>query len=228
MAIDPIHAFYCRKDYLSLAQSCKIKSGGVCARCGGVFDVDELRPHHIEPLTLENVDDPHVALNPDNIEVLCHACHNAVHARFGNAVGNKNIYVVHGAPFAGKHTYVKAVATRNDIIVDLDAIYGALSICGAYDKPDAVKRIAFDIYNRLLDEVRTATLRRHWQDAYIIGGLPDRYDRDKFVVDYGAQLVHIDTPQAECIRRVHQHVPQQALRAAAVGWIESYFARYNE
>ena len=32
--LDPLHAFYCRKEYLSLAQSCKVKSGGTCARCG--------------------------------------------------------------------------------------------------------------------------------------------------------------------------------------------------
>lgn len=54
MPLDPIHAFYCRKDYLSLAQSCKVKSGGICARCGGVFDLNELRPHHKIELTLDN------------------------------------------------------------------------------------------------------------------------------------------------------------------------------
>lgn len=78
MPLDPIHAFYCRKDYLSLAQSCKVKSGGICARCGDVFDLNELRPHHKIELTLDNIDDTNITLNPDNIEVLCHACHNAV------------------------------------------------------------------------------------------------------------------------------------------------------
>lgn len=85
MALDPIHAFYCRKEYLDLAQSCKIASGGVCARCGDVFDIGELRPHHKIELTLDNVDDPQIALNPANIEVLCHECHNATHNRFGQA-----------------------------------------------------------------------------------------------------------------------------------------------
>ena len=115
MPLDPIHAFYCRKDYLTLAQYCKVKSGGICARCGGVFDIDELRPHHITELTLDNIDDVNITLNPANIEVLCHDCHNAVHARFGNAVGQKRVYVVYGAPCAGKSTYVQSVATRNEI-----------------------------------------------------------------------------------------------------------------
>ena len=145
MPLDPIHAFYCRKDYLSLAQSCKVKSGGICARCGGVFDLNELRPHHKIELTLDNIDDTNITLNPDNIEVLCHACHNAVHSRFGNAIGAKRVYLVHGSPYAGKTTYVASVATRNDIVVDLERIHAAICVCGQYDKPDATKRIAFNI-----------------------------------------------------------------------------------
>ena len=86
MPLDPIHAFYCRKEYLTLAQYCKIKSGGICARCGGVFDIDELRPHHITELTLDNIDDVNITLNPANIEVLCHDCHNAAHARFAEII----------------------------------------------------------------------------------------------------------------------------------------------
>ena len=198
MPLDPIHAFYCRKDYLDLAQACKIKSGGVCAKCGGVFDISELRPHHKVELTLDNIDDVNVTLNPDNIEVLCHDCHNAVHKRFGYAVGAKHVYLVYGSPCAGKTTYVNSVATRNDLIVDLDKIHRAICICGLYDKPDATKRVAFNVRDYLLDEVRTATPRRKWQDAYIIGTYPDRIDRDVFVQDYGAELVHIDTSK-DCL-----------------------------
>lgn len=228
MPLDPIHAFYCRKDYLSLAQSCKVKSGGICARCGGVFDLNELRPHHKIELTLDNIDDTNITLNPDNIEVLCHACHNAVHSRFGNAIGAKRVYLVYGSPYAGKATYVASVATRNDIVVDLERIHAAICICGQYDKPDATKRIAFNIRDYLLDEIRTATPRRKWQDAYIIGSYPDRIDRDNFVREYNAELVHIDTPQDACVKRAHENIKRVAARDAVVGWIADYWRRYNE
>ncbi|MCM1440570.1 MAG: HNH endonuclease [Roseburia sp.] len=230
MALDPIHAFYCRQDYLTLAQSCKVKSGGICARCGGVFDIDELRPHHKIELTLDNIDDVNITLNPANIEVLCHACHNAAHARFGNAVGAKRVYLVYGAPQAGKLTYVQSVATRNDIVVDLDSIHGAICVCGQYDKPDATKRVAFNIRDYLLDEIRTATPRRRWQDAYIIGTYPDRIDRDRIVREYPdgvITLVHIDTSKAECIKRAYQNIKHAATRDAVIGWIENYFARFT-
>lgn len=228
MPLDPIHAFYCRKDYLDLAQACKIKSGGVCAKCGGVFDISELRPHHKVELTLDNIDDVNVALNPDNIEVLCHDCHNAAHKRFGYAVGAKRVYLVYGSPCAGKTTYVNSVATRNDLIVDLDKIHRAICICGLYDKPDATKRVAFNVRDYLLDEVRTATPRRKWQDAYIIGTYPDRIDRDMFVQDYGAELVHIDTSKEECIKRAYQDIERSSIRDAVIGWINAYWERYRE
>lgn len=228
MPLDPIHAFYCRKDYLDLAQACKIKSGGVCAKCGGVFDISELRPHHKVELTLDNIDDVNVTLNPDNIEVLCHDCHNAAHKRFGYAVGAKHVYLVYGSPCAGKTTYVNSVATRNDLIVDLDKIHRAICICGLYDKPDATKRVAFNVRDYLLDEVRTATPRRKWQDAYIIGTYPDRIDRDMFVQDYGAELAHIDTSKEECIKRAYQDIERSSIRDAVIGWINAYWERYRE
>lgn len=228
MPLDPIHAFYCRKDYLDLAQACKIKSGGVCAKCGGVFDISELRPHHKVELTLDNIDDVNVTLNPDNIEVLCHDCHNAAHKRFGYAVGAKRVYLVYGSPCAGKTTYVNSVATRNDLIVDLDKIHRAICICGLYDKPDATKRVAFNVRDYLLDEVRTATPHRKWQDAYIIGTYPDRIDRDMFVQDYGAELVHIDTSKEECIKRAYQDIERSSIRDAVIGWINAYWERYRE
>ena len=228
MPLDPIHAFYCRKDYLDLAQACKIKSGGVCAKCGGVFDISELRPHHKVELTLDNIDDVNITLNPDNIEVLCHDCHNAAHKRFGYAVGAKHVYLVYGSPCAGKTTYVNSVATRNDLIIDLDKIHRAICICGLYDKPDATKRVAFNVRDYLLDEVRTATPRRKWQDAYIIGTYPDRIDRDVFVQDYGAELVHIDTSKEECIKRAYQDIERSSIRDAVIGWINAYWERYRE
>lgn len=193
-----------------------------------MFDISELRPHHKVELTLDNIDDVNITLNPDNIEVLCHDCHNAAHKRFGYAVGAKHVYLVYGSPCAGKTTYVNSVATRNDLIVDLDKIHRAICICGLYDKPDATKRVAFNVRDYLLDEVRTATPRRKWQDAYIIGTYPDRIDRDVFVQDYGAELVHIDTSKEECIKRAYQDIERSSIRDAVIGWINAYWERYRE
>lgn len=228
MALDPIHAFYCRKEYLSLAHICKIESGGKCANCGNIFDLSELRPHHTIEVTLDNVDDPQIVLNKKYIEVLCHSCHNAIHARFGSVNGIKRVYLVYGSPKAGKSLYVQSVATRNDIIVDLDKLHRAICVCGLYDKPDATKRVAFAMRDLLLNEIRTAGTQRKWQDAYIIGTYPDALDREEFVRDYGAELIHIDTSKDECIKRAYADIARPSVRDAVLGWIENYWQRYRE
>ena len=50
---------------------------GVCKECGKVGN----HVHHIKPLTIYNVDNYDVALNPDNLELLCTSCHTAKHSK---------------------------------------------------------------------------------------------------------------------------------------------------
>ncbi len=229
MAIDPLHAFYCRKEWLDLAQATKIKSGGVCARCGGVFDLSELRPHHITELTVDNVDNPAIALNPSNIEVVCQACHDQIHPhKYGMVLTQKRVYLIHGSPFAGKADYVKSVATRNDIVVDLEKIQKAICICGQFDQPKATKNTAFKIRDLLLDEIRTATPRRKWQNAYIIDSCADAYERERYVAEYGAMLIHIPTSKDECIARAQRVAKHQAQLDTILGWINYYWERFVE
>lgn len=47
----------------------------ICERCGKPAQIC----HHKKWLDAQNVNDPTVALNPDNLEALCIECHNAEH-----------------------------------------------------------------------------------------------------------------------------------------------------
>ena len=47
----------------------------ICERCGKPAQIC----HHKKWLNSENVHDPKVALNPENLEALCIECHNAEH-----------------------------------------------------------------------------------------------------------------------------------------------------
>lgn len=222
MAIDPIHAFYCSTDYKDLSLMLKLQSGGVCAKCKGIFNVGYLRTHHIIELTLENIGDPHITLRADNIEVVCHDCHNKMHRRFGG-LGNKKAYLVWGSPCAGKSSYVWQVATRYDLVIDLDRLHGAICICDLYDKPDATKREAFAMRDLLLDRIKYRAGK--WENAYIIGGYPDRTEREQIARDFGAELIHIDTPREECERRAVQDGQREAMREATLLYIKNYFDR---
>ena len=48
---------------------------GLCVRCGGKGEI----VHHKIYLTPENIDNPYISLNPDNLETLCRECHAAEH-----------------------------------------------------------------------------------------------------------------------------------------------------
>jgi len=53
----------------------------ICERCGGVGEV----AHHKIYLDRWNVHNPEIALNTDNLECLCLACHNSEHGETGSA-----------------------------------------------------------------------------------------------------------------------------------------------
>lgn len=63
----------CRKAYIKSV-------GGLCERCyskGIIKHGDTV--HHKTPLTPENINDPSVTLNPENLELLCRSCHAEIH-----------------------------------------------------------------------------------------------------------------------------------------------------
>lgn len=41
--------------------------------------------HHIIHLTPDNVNNPEISLNQDNLMLLCNECHNKIHGRFEDA-----------------------------------------------------------------------------------------------------------------------------------------------
>ena len=51
---------------------------GKCERCGAVGE----EVHHKIRLTVDNVKDPTISINQDNLELLCKDCHNKEHKRF--------------------------------------------------------------------------------------------------------------------------------------------------
>ena len=55
------------------------RANGLCEKCGAVG----LEVHHKIHLTIHNVDDESISLNPDNLIYLCKDCHNKEHHRFG-------------------------------------------------------------------------------------------------------------------------------------------------
>lgn len=90
-----LHNFY-KSDTWKLAREIKIRSvNGLCERCGGIGQ----EVHHRQRVTVDNVNDALVSINPENLELLCKDCHNQEHKRFsketkfdeeGNLINTEN------------------------------------------------------------------------------------------------------------------------------------------
>ena len=76
------HEFYKSWPWIKCARAYKASVGGMCERCWskGLL-VPGVEVHHKVHLTPENLNDPEIALNWDNLELLCKDCHLEEHNR---------------------------------------------------------------------------------------------------------------------------------------------------
>lgn len=215
--------FYNSKEWRALRERLVVEAKFRCAHCGEDYlkDSTQLVGHHIKELTPANVNDANVALNPANIEIICRRCHDKEHRRFEFG-GGHNVYIVYGAPCSGKNSYVNQVAQFGDLIVDLDAIYQAISGCDYHYHPNNLKCNAFDVRDCLIEQIR---LRKgNWHDAYIIGGYPRKLQRKQLAEKLGAELIFLETTreQAKLNALASRGTQGQEWCAFVDRWFDSY------
>lgn len=161
--------------------------------------------HHVIPLNEMNVGNPEISLNPDNIQVVHHNCHNQIHGRVGN--GRRAVYLVWGAPKSGKSWYINSIRTRNDIVIDIAELYHAL---GSEVGSKKVAPVVFRLRDELYDVVRTRYGR--WDNAYIVGTYPVEMDRVRLMDTMRAEEVFIDTPMETCLERCRSEEEREYVR----------------
>ena len=120
--------FYKSPEWILLRKQLMIQrstpqKGLCCEHCHQAILRDiECIAHHIIELTPINVNDAKVSLNPKNILLVHHRCHNQIHERFGQTTSQK-VYIVYGAPLSGKTTFVRSNKRHSDLVLDLDELY---------------------------------------------------------------------------------------------------------
>lgn len=186
-----------------------------CVICGAKSTI----PDHVIPKSLGGADDE------TNLQALCTSCHNTktatrdgggwktVNARRGIGIQSMpqgtgpprqgeqtaHVTVVCGPPGSGKTRYVAERAHGGDLIVDLDALYVALSGLDMYDKPLPLLPFAREAKDAVIARLR----RRHdVQRAWIITGGADRDSRDKLRVELDARVVVLETTEQVCLSRI--------------------------
>lgn len=198
-----LQRFYASKRWRDLRNMFVIERHGICDRCGKDFSTDTtlLNAHHKEHLTDETLADPAVAVNPDNIEILCSRCHALQHRQRGFIKKRKEVFIVYGSPLSGKTSYVRDNMDAGDLVVDLDAIRAAISFQPLYESPAPLVNTSFAVRDFLYDQIRIRS--GGWQTAWIIAGLPRKDDRDRLAARLGASLILMEATKDECYKRLY-------------------------
>lgn len=187
---------YLSKEWISLRNKLIVERGPKCEKCGKlVADTSKLIAHHKTRLTPQNINNVNVTLNPDNIDLYCFDCHNREPGHFLWR-NTRNVYLVYGPPCSGKKTLVHQMAERGDIILDIDKLYEAISGMPLYDKPDNLRFNVFALRDKMIDMIKTRY--GQWHDAFVIGGYPNKAERERLARELGAELIFCEVSRDEC------------------------------
>ncbi len=221
-----LKSFYASIEWQTLRMVLIGQRGLHCEYCTGIVArSSELTLHHIIELTPENVNDAMISLNPDNIMIVHHECHNKIHNRFGYQASN-GVNIIYGPPMSGKNTYVKHHLSRGDLVVDMDRLYSAVTMLPYYDKPDGVFSNVIGIHNLLIDNIKTRLGK--WNSAWVIGGYADKYKRERLANDLGADLIFCNVSQDECLRRLDADEDRRYRKDEWKKYIAKWFEQYHE
>ena len=216
-----LNTFYKSKEWTGLVDLLRLERVNeegqlLCEYCGEpITKKYDCIGHHKIELTEENVNDTNISLNPDNIILIHFRCHNKIHRRFEGF--KQEVYLVYGAPCSGKSTWVESVANDDDLILDVDKLWEAVSMSDRYHKPNRLKANVFGLRDCIIDQIRTRT--GMWRNAFVIGGYPLASDRDRLCDLLRARPIYIEASEKECFERAKT----EAWKDYVVEWFD-YFS----
>lgn len=200
-----VSEFYRTKEWRALIAFLRLERADengniICEHCRKpIVKAYDCIGHHKKELTVDNVSNASIALNPDNIALVHHKCHNRIHNKL--SYSHKQVFVVYGSPLSGKSTWAKENSQEGDLIIDVDAIWQCVSACKKYEKPAVLRSVVFKVRDTLIDIVKVRNGK--WHNAYIIGGYPFSAERERLVKTLGAREIFIDTNKDECLKRLY-------------------------
>lgn len=137
----------------------------------------------------------------ENLQPLCKPHHSRKTMREIKRRGKVTVPVtiVTGPPGSGKTTYVTERAQWGDLIVDVDALYAALSGLAWYEKPEALLPFVIEARDAILDRLHESSdLRQAW----IVTSEARQAELERMKSRYNATVLVLEIPPAECLRRI--------------------------
>ena len=156
-----------------------------CSRCRKeIMEPNDAVLHHIKPLDDDTVGDPDVAYNPDNLEILCHACHNAEHDKGWRLSREKRVYILCGGTDADREKYIVEHASDGALVVSIPRIQDALS---PRRKRDRLMPVVWQVR----DVIYTSIEKRFgpWTEAWIVGEFSNVAEREALARRMGGTVL---------------------------------------
>lgn len=222
------YSFYRSKEWRDLLihiKQSRLDDNGhiICEYCGKpIVKAYDIIGHHKIELDEENVNNYDISLNPDNIALVHHRCHNYIHDKLGHT--GQEVFIVYGAPLSGKTTWVKDNASEGDLIIDIDSIWQCISGLPRYKKPNRLKSVVFKVRDELIDCVKYRLGK--WNNCYVIGGYPLQSERERLIKELGAREIFIECSQDECMARL-DNIDDGRDKEEWSKYIADWFARYS-
>lgn len=184
-----LSSFYTSKEWLDLRQTIiaerLVNNETICEHCGKpIYKAYDIILHHKQELTVDNVNDCNVSLNPENIMIVHHRCHNYIHSRFGS--GTRHIYLLCGKEREDRLKYLNNNAAVGDLICEVHKIREAIQFGDSNRCDDNV----FSVRSLLMDMIKYK--RGKWSNCWLIGEYKYIGERERLSKEYGAEIINLD------------------------------------
>lgn len=180
--------------------------------------------HHKQELTESNYKDSSISLNPSNIMLVHHQCHQKIHKKFLAGVCRK-VYLVYGAPLSGKTSFVNRVMEYGDLVLDQDNIWQSISGQPRYNRPEELTPVVFSIRKEIEESI--AMRRGTWATAFVIGSYPSSLERRRICNKLGAEEIYIEATKDECLERLEKDESRREVKDEWKKFIEQWFFDYS-
>ena len=111
------------------------------------------------------------------------------------------VYIVSGAPAAGKSTYINKHKEPGDLLIDLDKIKDALGQ-PRESKYSNLTGLALNLREYLYGLVADRDSLIDCKHVWIAATLPNKFERESLAKRLDAEVIQLEVSKAECHKRV--------------------------
>lgn len=201
-----------------------LKANPLCAQC---LDDTQVTPATVVDHVIPHRGDQQLFWDEDNWQALCKSHHDAKTITELGDSGHTTPWVcmVCGPPGSGKSTYVNEHRLPHDLVVDVDAIYQALTGRAYYEKPPGMLPYVLAARDAVLNKLcKPGTIKRAW----VIMGAPKRSEREAWQRKLNADLVMLTPSIDVCVSRIDMSEQRKGLGAQWRPIVERWWRQYQD